>query len=55
MKYYHTPLIELICLNSADVITFSGEDGELSSKFEAAEGAANGGTFTGTAPDAWGM
>lgn len=54
MKQYNTPWMELICLNSADVITSSG-DGILSEFFDAVTGAVDGKTYTDNAPDGWGM
>ena len=54
MKHYNTPLAELICLNSADVITSSG-DGLLDALFGKVDGANEGNTYTGEAPSGWGM
>ena len=54
MKQYNTPWMEMICLNSADVITSSG-DGVLSGFFNNITGAADGDTYTGDAPSGWGM
>ena len=55
MKQYNTPMLEMICLNSADVITWSGEDGILSGLFDSVDGASGGNTYTGDAPTGWGM